>query len=54
MKELSDFLYLMETVNDNHISILKNVNLSDSTRFLLEIFFLFCLLYYIKSLASYN
>lgn len=32
MKELSDFIYLMDSVNENHINILKNVNLSDLTR----------------------
>lgn len=38
MQELSDFLYLMDTINDNHINVLKNANFSDSTRHILIIF----------------
>lgn len=45
MQELSDFLYLMDTINDNHINVLKNANLSDSTRYIL---------YLLKFLKNYK
>ncbi|KAI1710586.1 exocyst complex component sec3 domain-containing protein [Ditylenchus destructor] len=30
MQELSDFIYLMDTMNDNHINVLKSADLSDT------------------------
>lgn len=29
--ELSDFIYLMDTINKDHVNMLKNANLSDPT-----------------------
>lgn len=35
MQELADFVYLMDTVTDEHIHVLRMGNLSDPTRFVL-------------------